>query len=326
MVYGDMNVELPVAHFSNQALLEETQRLATHARHVMAKLVAALAEVDARKLWADVGCSSLYTFCTEVLHFSEQEAYLRMEAARVVRRFPVVLGMMADGSLTLTNIGLLKPHLTDENHSAQLNAARGKSKREVARQVAALRHAAQPEVRQSSVIPISGDRFWISFEMCAQTYERLQRATDLLRHAVPDGNVGDIFNRALESLLRDVERTRWAATDRPRGDRASAERSRYITASVRRRVRQRDGDRCAFVGTYGRCTETAWLELHHVKPFALGGESTVDNIELRCRAHNQRETELFSGVAMPSMVREVRPVYGDWLGGSLRSKPRLVTR
>lgn len=34
------------------------------------------------------------------------------------------------------------------------------------------------------------------------------------------------------------------------------------------------------------------------------GQSTVENIELRCRTHNQREAVLFFGGAMPSVVRE----------------------
>lgn len=55
----------------------------------------------------------------------------------------------------------------------------------------------------------------------------------------------------------------------------------------------RDGGRCAFVGTHGRCTETAFLEYHHRQPFAAGGKATVENIELRCRAHNAYEARLF---------------------------------
>ena len=308
MVYGDMKIEFPIANLSNQALLEETARLANATRRTTARLVAALAEVDARKLWADVGCSSLYTYCTQVLHFSEQEAYLRMEAARVVRQFPVVLDMLANGEITLTNVGLLKPHLTAGNHVTLLDAARGKSKREVARQVATLAPAGPTP---TWISPLSADRFWISFEIGEQTYDRLQRATDLLRHAVPDGNVGEVFDRAPASLLRDLERSKFGATAGPRGDCSTSADSRYIAAWVRRRVWKRDGGRCAFVGTHGRCTETAFLEFHHIKPFACGGRSTVDNIELRCSAHNQREAELFFGLPTHNMVREASASYGE---------------
>jgi hypothetical protein len=40
------------------------------------------------------------------------------------------------------------------------------------------------------------------------------------------------------------------------------------------------------LGSAGRCDETGGLEYHHVVPFASGGATTVDNIQLRCRAHN----------------------------------------
>ena len=65
--------------------------------------------------------------------------------------------------------------------------------------------------------------------------------------------------------------------------------------SVRREVWARDEGCCAFVGTNGRCAERGFLELHHVVPFADGGEATVENLQLRCRAHNQHEAELWFG-------------------------------
>ena len=39
--------------------------------------------------------------------------------------------------------------------------------------------------------------------------------------------------------------------------------------------------------------ETACLEFHHVQPHADGGAMSVDNIQLRCRAHNQYEAKLW---------------------------------
>ena len=39
----------------------------------------------------------------------------------------------------------------------------------------------------------------------------------------------------------------------------------------------------------------AFLELHHVVPFAAGGGCNASNIQLRCRAHNLYEADLFFG-------------------------------
>jgi hypothetical protein len=95
-------------------------------------------EVDSRRLYLGEGCSSLFTYCTRVLHLSEHAAYGRIEAARASRRFPRILELLADGALTLTAVGLLAPHLTADNHLEVLTAARHKTKREIEHLIAVL--------------------------------------------------------------------------------------------------------------------------------------------------------------------------------------------
>src|SRR4051794_30464860 len=138
---------MALAHLSDADLLTTTAQLAERERHTTAEVVAALMEIDARKLYLGEGCSSLFTYCTQVLHFSEHAAYGRIEAARAARRFPVILGALASGDLTLTSVTLLGPVLTQENHAGLLAAARHRSKREVEHLVATLRP--QPAVASS---------------------------------------------------------------------------------------------------------------------------------------------------------------------------------
>jgi hypothetical protein len=81
----------------------------------------------------------MFIYCTRVLRLSGHAAYGRIEAARLARLLPVVLGRLADGSPTLTAVCLLAPHLTADNHEALLDAARHRSKRDIEQLVAALR-------------------------------------------------------------------------------------------------------------------------------------------------------------------------------------------
>ncbi len=85
------------------------------------------------------GCSSLFTYCTQILHLSEHAAYGRIEAARAARKFPVILERLCEGSVNLTTVGLLAADLTGENHRELLDMARHKSKRQVEELVARLR-------------------------------------------------------------------------------------------------------------------------------------------------------------------------------------------
>ena len=116
---------------------------------------------------------------------------------------------------------------------------------------------------------------------------------------LPSGAPAAIIDRALTVLLTQLERSKLAATDRPRESRGLTLGSRHIPAAVRRAVWARDQNQCAFVSADGRrCEERGFLELHHTVPYAAGGEATVETIELRCRAHNLYEAELDFGPAV----------------------------
>jgi hypothetical protein len=72
---------------------------------------------------------------------------------------------------------------------------------------------------------------------------------------------------------------------------------------------ERDGGQCAYTNpeTGRRCSETANLELHHVVPFARGGEPVASNLSLRCRSHNAHQAVLdFGAEHMAEAVRRRR--------------------
>ena len=74
---------------------------------------------------------------------------------------------------------------------------------------------------------------------------------------------------------------------------------------VKRGAWRRDGGQFGFVAHDGqRCGERTFLEFHHIHPYARQGPTTVENISLRCRRHNQYEAELVFGPYGMSAVRE----------------------
>ena len=158
-----------------------------------------------------------------------------------------------------------------------------------------------PAPRRPVVAALAPDRYQIRFTATAETCEKLRLAQDMLRHAVPTGDTGEIIDRALTALLEELARKKFAKTDRPRASRGVAPGSRYNAAKVRRAVWIRDRGRCAYVGKGGRrCNERAFVEFHHLDPYGVGGEATVEMMELRCRAHNNYEAELFYGRPQPT--------------------------
>src|SRR5262249_42557933 len=79
------------AGMSDRELLTEVVRLVASERRATANLIASLAELDARRLYLAEGYASLFTYCNQALHLSESAAYARIAAARIARRFLLVL-------------------------------------------------------------------------------------------------------------------------------------------------------------------------------------------------------------------------------------------
>ena len=353
---------------SDQQLLTGVKELVGREREATAQPIAHLGEIDARRLFLAEGCSSLFKYCTDVLHLSEPSAYNRIDVARVARKFPIIFEKLAEGSIHLSAARILGPCLTPLNHLALLEAAKHQSKEEVERIAATVRprpdvpsvvrklperaasgslnaesatalfdsspseFGKDPETAQNASLPVSPTpapltaprqpaisalspgRYKIEFTADEETREALRQLQDLLRHQMPKGDPAMIFKKALLLLLNEVQRERLGQVKRPRkkkleaadlwqegGDIEGAENvpireSRHIPADVKRSVWQRDKGQCAFVSRNGRrCSERGRLEFHHVHAYALGGPATIENIALRCRAHNAHESRVLFG-------------------------------
>jgi len=310
-------------------------------RKATGRLLAVLAEFDVRRLYLPAGFSSLFDYCTRHLHLSERAAGSRIAVARLSRRFPAVLELIADSRVSLTVGSLLARHLNESNYEALLKEAAHKTVSQVevilarlspqpdakaiVRRISTPASAPEPESRPvlvpapqaevrseptqpvhavppHIVKPLSPERYKVQFTISEETREKLAAVQNLLRHTIPKGDLAQIFDRSLSSLLSELERKKLAFVAYPRKTkpRSNGDGSRLIPAAVRRAVWRRDKARCAFVGAEGRCRERSGLELHHVTPFASGGKATVDNIQLRCRAHNSYEAQLaFEGPRAP---------------------------
>jgi hypothetical protein len=183
--------------------------------------------------------------------------------------------------------------------------------------------AAPPINRVPAMIPLSPERYRVQLRVGQETHDTLRRLQDLLRKEIPSGDPAMIVDRALTLLLRDVEKRKLAATTRPRRPTRSGTATphgqatrvtRHVPAAVRRAVWKRDGGRCGFVSRSGhRCLERTFLEVHHIRPYALCGRPTLANLGLRCRRHNVYEAELVFGPGA-SLIREGWSADGDRSG------------
>jgi hypothetical protein len=289
-----------LSHLSNLALLRNLAALVATDCGTTAELLAHIAEVDARGLFASEGFPSMFAYCVQVLHMSEDVAFKRIRAARSARQFPAIFEAVAEGRLHLTAVVFLAPHLTPENAEELLAAATHKTKAEIewllaerfprpdlperievpspepavslsagpgSGHVKELPKSLVPEpvaspAPRGKVIPLSAQRVGLQTSIATYAYENLRYAQALLGHQLATSDLAEVIERASELIVGEAEKQKFCATSRPRpGRHGSSADPRYIPTAVKRAVWERDGGQCGFVSEAGqRCPACTRLE------------------------------------------------------------------
>lgn len=95
---------MDLRHLTDDCLLQETKKLVRRERECTTILLHHLREIERRKLFSDLSCTSLFDYCTRILGYSEGSAQRRILAARLLNELPELDVKIESGSLSLINI------------------------------------------------------------------------------------------------------------------------------------------------------------------------------------------------------------------------------
>lgn len=185
--------------------------------------------------------------------------------------------------------------------------------------LAPLPSIAPPAPPRTTVEPLSADLRRLHVTVSKRFVQKLEAARDALSHSHPSADAEAILEAGLDLLIERHSKRRGClkarACAKPEAEKPSsavvsektapaaqldvegharnaqprlqARNLRFIPAVVKREVWLRDGGRCQFRLENGElCGTTHRLQFDHVRPVALGGESTVSNIRVACAQHN----------------------------------------
>ncbi len=247
-----------VGDLSDEELLARLREKVGKGHVWHAQLIAYLSEVEDRRLDRLHACSSIWDFCIGKLGMSESEAHRRITAARIIRRFPHVLGCIERGEIHICGLYALRKFVKSECFDELLREACGKTTREVEQMVAS--RFPKPDVAprvepvepqaplpvatasteqawslslsdsspiesRAKVEPLSSTRYRIELTVSAETRANLERIKDLMRHRNPTGDLETIFDASLGLLLARLEKERLGKTSRPRSGTTSGPRN-----------------------------------------------------------------------------------------------------
>ncbi|MBI2645803.1 MAG: hypothetical protein HYW85_02040 [Deltaproteobacteria bacterium] len=274
---------------SHEQLLKDFSGVVLREREVISEVVAFIAEIRKRKLYAEAGYSSL---------------------------FPEVLEHLSHGSLTLISLSLIESHVTQENGKELIHQIFGKKKEEVEYLLSTLFSKEEPKtkdkIRRLPVIKKESQHFHsegiklgtldfsqkepeifptisqalsdtasskvqeirkvkIEFVADEKVARLIERAKELLRHKYPHGKLEDLVREAFELLLEKKDPTRKINRNEV-VRKISQSATRHVPERVKREIWQRDHGQCTFVSQEGKsCESKEFLQLDHIRPWALGG-------------------------------------------------------
>lgn len=234
---------------SDRELLAALPRLVQGDNERSAELLAHLAEVDARQLYAGLGFPSLFAFCVQSLGFCESSAGRRIAAARVCSRFPAAFAHVASGNLHLSALSALSKHLTPGNAEELFSLCARQSIRRIEELLAARfpqpsipdavrrlpsrapgagsdQHATpaagapaahdagrappfEPAHPERPFVPLAADRFAVRFTADSEFRALLEEVSALASHRNPKGHLLSLMKAALRSYKLELLKQRF---------------------------------------------------------------------------------------------------------------------
>jgi HNH endonuclease len=155
-----------------------------------------------------------------------------------------------------------------------------------------------PAARPDEVEPLTGELRRFHTTVSKRFLAKLAAARDALSHSHPGADTEAVLEAALDLLLAANDKKKGLVKKPRTAPPRPSERPRHIPAEVKRAVWTRDGKCCRWpLASGGVCGSTTRLELDHIVPVARGGASTIANLRVTCRFHNQHAARQVFGDA-----------------------------
>ena len=266
---------------------------------------------DDRRVALERGYKDSFAWLVQEHKYSPSAARRRVFVAKLLRDVPSIEKMLEDGTVNLTTLAQVQSMIrTQEMKSRQKVPLDTKLQAVVRIEGLNAFDAEQalmdllPEnisnVKRESLVAIDACTGRLSINLSNEALADLKRAKEIFAHAIPDRDSGKIVARSLKELVERHDPLK-------KTPRASAA---YAHRATRLQLYLRENGQCDFIDpmTGHRCEERALLERDHIHPRALGGDDSLANGRMLCRAHNQYMSEKIFGKKIANLWRKQRRI------------------
>jgi hypothetical protein len=289
---------MTLANISDDTLLDEVKLLVGQEKKIIVEVIEYLKEIELRKLFLERGFRSMFVFATEYLGYSEAEAHIRLQAARLTQALPDVTSKIETGELNLSVAAHAQSQFRREDLRRKTDGEKPMTRDEKQQVLEMVSNCSRREAEEKLNTHFAGPSDSgkeMKFQASRDLQEKLEHLFDYFSHQNYERDLGKLIDIMADRCMKEIEKKyqpRVRKNPAPRASSVSAKplrRSRFVSLRVKRLVIARTGGSCCHVDrrTGKRCSSRHGLEFDHIIPFALGGTNSADNITLLCDAHNR---------------------------------------
>ncbi len=259
-----------------------------------AELLGIIQTIEAKKIFRDLGYSSVFQYVTEALKLSESQAYSFISVARKAKEVPALKKAIVDGRLNVCKAKRIVSVINHSNSKEWIEKAITLPFREVEKQVARLNPSL---IVPERIHPVAAERMEFKCGISAELEKKIRRVQDVLSQK---RRKACGLEESLEALVTEFL-DRHDPVQKAKRAEAGPKRSQLVTrpvagrkplpAALRHKIQNRDQGRCTFEQEGKRCESQRWLEIHHKHPVSLGGSHTFDNLVTLCWTHHKHHHE-----------------------------------
>ncbi len=294
-----------LSRLADEELDSNLGELITNERDLLTAILHHLCEVERRRLFAKYGYSSLFDYAVKRFRYSEDQAYRRIAAMRLLKEIPAIEEKIESGALSLTNLTQAQKFFRSEK-----KANRAKSATEKLELLGKIENLSRREAEAIIAPPFEvGDGSKeLTLRVSVLLQAKLERIKEVKAHVDPNPSLEQIIE-----MMADLALEKWDPVEQAK--RSSVKKtapvqkqcdtdSTYIHSATRHALYLRDNGQC------GNCGSRRMIEIDHIVPRAMGGSSELENLRLLCRSCNQRHAiETYGARKMESFLREPSTSY-----------------
>ncbi len=278
-------------NIGDNVLISRVEALAKEERELLTKVLHHFREIERRRLFSDLGYKSLHDFATRHLGYSDDQAYRRIAAMRLLKEIPEIEEQIASGEISLSHISLAQSLFNQEKKYAGKEFTK-EQKQEVFQKISAkpIRDAERITVSMASAeVPtkpdqiriITEEKVEIKFQAAKTLQDKIEKLKGLLAHKNPDIQLGELFEKLCDMGIEQLDPAK-PTKEKVATSRKHRDIVQNSKAEIRREVFRKAGGKCQ------NCDSTYALEVDHIHPKAKGGLDVKENLRLLCRTCNQR--------------------------------------